>query len=393
MCLGIILALTCFANFPALQPEFEALWGITKTESGLILGIFSGGVLVGTPILSPLADKIDPRRIWLASAALMALSSFGFAFFAKGFWSALMFRGFIGLGLAGVYMPGLKILSDRLEGRTQSRATVLYTASFIIGISVSFAMTGEIAAAVGWQWVFFTAGVVLVIAMLVVLPIQPAQGHHFREEDTHILEFRPTLRARPAMAFITAYGAHCWEAFTIGSWGVAFLTFHLATFEPDLNPLLTPIWVASVIGLVGLPASVIGNELCLRFGRRRVIFLASAVSAAVSAIFGFLLGLPYWFLILMSTASAFLISLDSGSIHVGMVQRAPRGYAAATMAIHSMAGFGAGLIGPFVFGLVLDIAGDSTKLGWGLAYASVGLAGFIAPIAIRFIGLRSDPET
>jgi MFS family permease len=84
MCLGIILTLTCFANFPALQPEFEALWGITKTESGLILGIFSGGVLVGTPILSPLADKIDPRRIWLASTALMALSSFGFAFFANG---------------------------------------------------------------------------------------------------------------------------------------------------------------------------------------------------------------------------------------------------------------------------------------------------------------------
>ncbi len=45
MCLGIILTLTCFANFPALQPAFEKLWGLSKTQSGLIIGIFFGGVL------------------------------------------------------------------------------------------------------------------------------------------------------------------------------------------------------------------------------------------------------------------------------------------------------------------------------------------------------------
>lgn len=393
MCFGIILVLACFANFPALQPEFEALWGLSKTESGLIFGIFFGGVLAGTPILSPLADKIDPRRIWLASTALMALSSFGFAFFAKGFWSALLFRWVTGFGLAGVYMPGLKILSDRLIGHTQARATVLYTASFIIGFAASFAMTGEVAAALGWQWAFITAGIALVIAALFVLPIPPAEDHHMRQEDTHILEFRPTLRARPAMAFIISYGAHCWEAFTIGSWGVAFLTFHLATFEPHLNPVFNPIWVATVTGFIGLPASLIGNELCQRFGRRRVIALVSAVSAVVSGIFGFLLGLPYWFLVMMAATITFLISLDSGAISVGMVQRAPKGYAAATMAIHSMAGFSAGLIGPLAFGVVLDLVGDTTRLGWGLAYAGIGIATFVAPLAIRFIGLKDDPGT
>jgi MFS family permease len=158
MCAGIILALTCYGNFPALQPEFETLWGLTKTESGLIFGVFFGGVLAGTPILGPLADKIDPRRVWTASTLLMAASCFGFALFAKGFWSAALFRGMTGLGLAGVYMPGLKIVSDRLEGRAQARAAVVYTGSFIVGFAGSFAMTGEVAAAFGWQWAFAAAG-------------------------------------------------------------------------------------------------------------------------------------------------------------------------------------------------------------------------------------------
>ena len=390
MCLGIILALLCYANFPALLPQFEALWGLTKMESGLIIGIFFGGVLAGTPILSPLADKFDPRRIWMCSAALMALSTFGFAFMAQGFWSALLFRGLSGIGLSGVYMPGLKILSDRLKGPTQTRATVVYTASFIIGFSVSFAMTGEIADAFGWQWAFIIAGVALVIAVLLVLPIPPVEKHHLREEDTHVMDFRPILHARPAMAFITAYGAHCWEAFTIGSWSVAVLTFHLTVFEPDLNPVFNPIWVVSVTGLMGFPASVIGNELCLRFGRRRVIFFISVVSAIISAIFGFLLWLPYWFLVILSFASAFMITLDSGSLGAGMIHRAPKGYTAATMAVYSMAGFGAGLIGAFVFGAVLEFVGDTNTFGWGLAYASVGLAALGAPLAMRFMGLKED---
>jgi len=393
MCLGIILTLTSYANFPALQPQFEALWGLSKIESGLIFGIFFGGVLTGTPILSPLADKFDPRRIWICSTTLMALSSFCFAFLAEGFWSAMLFRWLSGLGLSGVYMPGLKILIDRIEGRAQTRATVLYTASFIIGFSVSFAMTGEVADAFGWQWVFITAGLALVIAALLVLPIPSAEDHHLRKEDTHIMEFRPTFKARPAMAFITAYGGHCWEAFTLGSWGVAVLTFHLATFEPDLNPALNPIWVATIAGLLGFPASVIGNELCLRFGRRPVIFFVSLASAVISGVFGFLIWLPYWFLVMMSFVGAFMISLDSGSISAGMVQRAPRGYTAATMAVFSMAGFGGGLIGPFLFGAVLDLVGDTTTLGWGLAYASVGLATFLAPLSIRFMGLKGDPGT
>jgi hypothetical protein len=58
-----------------------------------------------------------------------------------------------------------------------------------------------------------------------------------------------------------------------------------------------------------------------------------------------------------------------------------------------MAGFGAGLIGPFVFGVVLDFAGSNTKVGWGVAYVSIGLAAFVAPLAMRFIGLRGDPGT
>ena len=151
------------------------------------------------------------------------------------------------------------------------------------------------------------------IAVLLVLPIPPAEKHHLREEDTPAMDFRPTLRAR-GDGFYYGLRIPLGGSVTPGSWAVAVLTYHLSVFEPDLNPTFNPIWVAGITGLMGFPASVIGNELCLRFGRRRVIFYISVISAFISMIFGFLLWLPYWFLVLMSFIVVFMILTNPESI-------------------------------------------------------------------------------
>src|SRR5438093_367697 len=60
----------------------------------------------------PAARRLDrpgagPPRLHTGSG-LTALSHFGFALFADGFWSALLLRLLAGIGWAGTYMPDLK---------------------------------------------------------------------------------------------------------------------------------------------------------------------------------------------------------------------------------------------------------------------------------------------
>ena len=89
------------------------------------------------------------------NAAVIYLGNFGpegpTALFAEGLWTALLFRALIGIGLAGTYMPGLRILSDHVEGPLQSRAIAFYTSSFSIGAALSFLMAGEISLLYDWQ--------------------------------------------------------------------------------------------------------------------------------------------------------------------------------------------------------------------------------------------------
>ena len=53
---------------------------------------------------------------------------------------------------AGIYMPGLKVVSDHTEGALQSRFVSFYTASFSIGASLSYLLAGEMDSLAGWRW-------------------------------------------------------------------------------------------------------------------------------------------------------------------------------------------------------------------------------------------------
>ncbi|HUH65587.1 MAG TPA: MFS transporter, partial [Syntrophales bacterium] len=138
--------------FPALLPAFRSEWRLSNTEAGWINGIFYGGYAAAVPVLVSLTDRIDPRRIYLSSAAFGAASMFGFGWFAEGFFTAMLFRFCAGISLAGTYMPGLKALSDQITGTTQSRSIAFYTSSYGIGTALSVFMSGWLVRCLDWRW-------------------------------------------------------------------------------------------------------------------------------------------------------------------------------------------------------------------------------------------------
>ena len=195
------------------------------------------------------------------------MSLLGFALLAEGVWSALLFRTLAGIALAGTYMPGLKALTDRLGEARQPRAVAFYTASFGIGVSLSFLISDEVAAVLGWQWAFAIAAAGAPLAFilagwaLTVRPgsaVRPAPG-------THLFDFRPVFANREAMSYILAYAAHNWELFGYRGWLVAFLVFSQA-FNPDYAGWNVTL-IATLATVLATPASIVGGELAMRFGR------------------------------------------------------------------------------------------------------------------------------
>ena len=58
----------------------------------------------------------------------------------------------------------------------------------------------------------------------------------------------------------------------------------------------------------------------------------------------------------------------------------------ATMGLHSMAGYGGGFIGPLGVGLVLDLCGGDSVMGWGLAFGHLAMITLMGLFILRRLG-------
>ncbi len=354
MCGAEVCGMLGVFAFPALLPHFLTLWDLSNSQAGWINGVYFAGYTAAVPLLTSLTDRLDARKIYLFSCALGALANLGFAFLATGFWSALLFRSISGLGLAGTFIPGLKALIDRLDSRAHPRAISFYTACFGLGMSVSFYYTGEMFRWLGWReaFGFGAAGsaLSLVLAFLALAP-RSAPPAPSGAATPRLLDFRAVWRNRTARAYILAYMCHMWEMFAARSWMAAFLGFVMALQQVE-GAGVAPTTVMAAAGVGGMGASIVGGELAVRLGRRRVVSAFMGISFLLAVTIGFSARAPYGVVVLLCVLYTLFFQGDSAAIHAGVITAADPDRRGATMALQSLGGFAAASLGAVFTGLV-----------------------------------------
>lgn len=368
-------------TFPALLPEFLETWGLSNTQAGWLSGVYFAAYAVASPVLVSLTDRVDARRIYVAGAVAAAVSALGFGLLADGFWTALVFRAVGGVALAGTYMPGLRMMVDRIPDDRRARAVPLYTASFSLGTAASFAVAGLLGAWLGWRAAFFAAAVLALGAVLIAVWQRP-QAPQRLADPTRLLDFRPVFRNRPAMGYVLGYAAHMWELFALRSWMVAFLTAAAVMTGAGDTAWPSPPMVATLSALVAMASSLIGSEIATRRGRAGMVMVYMALSGLMAAGLGFTIGLPYGVIACLMLIYAGLVQLDSAALTTGAVEMASPGRRGATLAVHSLIGFMAGFVGPLALGMVLDAAGGDGPRAWGMAFASIAVVALLGPLAL-----------
>ncbi|CAK0748481.1 membrane hypothetical protein [Azospirillaceae bacterium] len=304
-----IFSMGGFASFAMALPELMASWQLTSADGGWISGAYYGGYVLAVPFLVGLTDRIESRRIYVVSCMISAIGGVGFIMFAQGLWSATLFRAVVGVALAGTYMPGLRVLTERLGERGRLRAIPYYTASFGVGVSLSFPICGWFGQVWGWPAAFW-AGVIgpviaAVIMALATRPLRAAVASESLSFETvasglparHPLDFRPVFSNRAVLSYVFAYGGHCWELFALRAWMAAFLSFAWNNSIGSIGSIGRDgggvAWWVSLCVMAGVPASILGAELALHVGRKKLIQRAAWFSVVTGVGAGFATGLPF----------------------------------------------------------------------------------------------------
>src|SRR5437763_13398106 len=109
-------------------------------------------------------------------------------------------------------MPGLRALTDGIDGPRRARVAAFYTSSFTIGASLSF-LLGKFAVLWDWRGAFAAAGVAGALGLLIgwtALPQHAPVAISSRQPSG--FRFRDVFRNRDAVALAIGYAAVIWGA-------------------------------------------------------------------------------------------------------------------------------------------------------------------------------------
>jgi MFS family permease len=375
ICLAEVASMTGFAAYAAFLPTLRSEWGMTGAQSGFVGGAFFFGYMLAVPFLSGITDRLDARSVFIAACLLGTGGTTGFALCAHDVASAAAFQALTGAGLAGTYMPGLKALTDRVDGPQQSRFISFYTAAFGIGTSLSLLAAGWLGNALSWRATLHVLAMGPLLAALVIGVGLRAHVPTGSRKAPWVPRFGSVLTNRDSRRFILGYVCHCWELFGLRSWMVAFIVFAYG-LNRAVTPALSPTEAAALINLFGLPASILGNEAAGRFGRLRWLGWAMMASGGLCWLAGLAAAWPWW--LMLGVLIVYFVSTmaDSAALTAGLVQSTPLEQRGAAMALYSLFGFGAAFVAPLAFGTILDVGGGAgSPLAWVIAFGSLGLGG------------------
>ena len=334
---------------------------------------FYVGYVVASAVLTGATDYFSARTIYLFSAAWLGLTNLMFPFFAEGLWTAALLRGACGVGLAGVFGPGLRIVAEHSSPTMRAKMVSGYAFFFTFSVSVSMFLTGYLLPDFGWRFTFATGSLGPVIGIFMVLLWVPDPG---REESGGGEKFAfPRLPLR-CWVLIGSYVMHRWEMFAFRGWGVTFLaSAFLAHGLPRGSAVDNAATALAFMIAISAFSNFIGAWSADRFGRFPSIGGSLFLSGAMTYGIGFLFHAPIPVLLIVLLVWAVTMAVDASVFLVVMSEIAPKRHLGTALGCLAGFGFLFGALSSIEVGYILDVMNPGS-CGRGSAQGVDGGLGF-----------------
>jgi MFS family permease len=137
----------------ALMPYIKLEYGLTDTQSGLLVSVVYWSIVVFVFPVSILVDRWSRKKTIGIMAFVWSMATLACAF-TKTFPQLLITRSAIGIGEAGYAPAGTAMLSGLFPPEKRSRMMGLWNMSIPLGIAVGIGVGGFVAQHWGWRHAF-----------------------------------------------------------------------------------------------------------------------------------------------------------------------------------------------------------------------------------------------
>ncbi len=380
-----------FASYVAALPLIREEWGLTNTQAGTIYSTFLAGLALAALFVIPLTDRFSPRRLFVASVWGSVITNLLFPLWAKDFLTGSLLRFVAGPCLVGVYVPGIRIVSEYFAEKRRGMAVGLFVSAFHLGIPISLAVTGLLLPYFGWRTSYLIAALLAAsgIGLAHLLLRHEVGGAPDATRSSGWLSLAP-LRSKPLVLMTTSYALHAWELYVIRVWLPPFLAAVLLT--RGMGPIQAAALGAGAAALMlamAAPGPFLGGLLSDRIGRTKAGVVLLSISGAISFLIGWMMDASWGTLLGVGLVYGFVSAADSGIYSTGVIELADAGSMGSAQALQTFFGYGGAALGPVIFGGVLDLAPPGVS--WGLGFSTAGLAAALGVVVLLW--LKRLPES
>jgi MFS family permease len=389
MSLSLFIVLLPISSYVAALSSIKSELGLNNAGAGALFSAYLAGYAVSALFVVPLTDRFGPKRIIYISGVLSVVAHLLFPLMTHNVAVGLVLRALAGVGFLGIYMPGLRIVSEKFSASGRGMAIGLFVTAQYASHSGSLAITGGLMSTMAWRDAYAVVAVLSAISVPMMFLLLRSYSETRHPSSSGRLD--PTvLKSAPVRYVILGYSIHALNLYAIRVWLPVFLASALvARGVAEGQAIVTAAGVGGLALAFGAAGPFMGGLISDRLGRTTAASLILTLSALCAIGFAWIGHWPWGLIVAASVVFGWAASADSAIYQTGITEVSDKSRLGSTMALQASLGLLGGVIGPILFGGILDLSSNNYE--WVFAFTALGILAVVAIIGLR--RLRSLPNS
>ncbi|SDM10905.1 MFS transporter, putative metabolite:H+ symporter [Dendrosporobacter quercicolus] len=389
-------------------------WQLSAEQVGILLSSGMAGMIIGAFLSGPLADRFGRKAVFQWTMLIFSLFSLLCAV-AWNFWSLVVFRFFVGLGLGGETPVVTALLGEFVPAGDRGKVQGLLNCFWAIGWLAAAAVAFFLIPAVGWRWAFVAGALPALYVWMIRLHVPESPRWlilrgRLEEARTIVAGIEqivgrtakiPPVSAADIAKVIEPKASSFADLFagiylkrTIMLWLLWFLAmfgyYGLFSWMPTLlvkagHSMVKSFEYVFFLQCAYLPNQIISAYLMDKFGRKWPLVINLLFAGVATVIFGLALGsnLSMGQVLLLGLLTSFFVSGIWGITYTYTPELYPTGIrVTGTSWAATCSRFGS-MLAPLIVGYSLD------SLGVGGVYGIIAIAFIAAGMVVWGLGVET----